>query len=67
MSKIFVAGLGAVSPAGWNVATLRAAIQRVVDDADLRRGAQAIGDEMAALLPIDRAVDSLVDMLRADP
>jgi 3-oxoacyl-(acyl-carrier-protein) synthase len=28
MSKIFVAGLGAVSPAGWNVAALRAALDR---------------------------------------
>jgi len=27
MSKIFVAGLGAVSPAGWNVAALRAALE----------------------------------------
>jgi 3-oxoacyl-(acyl-carrier-protein) synthase len=28
MSKIFVAGLGAVSPAGWNVAALRAALEQ---------------------------------------
>ena len=28
MSNIFVAGLGAVSPAGWNVAALRAALDR---------------------------------------
>jgi 3-oxoacyl-(acyl-carrier-protein) synthase len=28
MSKIFVAGLGAVSPAGWNVAALRAALDK---------------------------------------
>ena len=26
MSRIFVAGLGAVSPAGWNVAALREAL-----------------------------------------
>ena len=28
MSRIFVAGIGAVSPAGWNVAALRAALDR---------------------------------------
>ena len=28
MSRIFVAGLGAVSPAGWNVAALRAALDQ---------------------------------------
>ena len=28
MSRIFVAGLGAVSPAGWNVAALRAAMEK---------------------------------------
>jgi 3-oxoacyl-(acyl-carrier-protein) synthase len=28
MSRIFVAGLGAVSPAGWNVAALRAALDK---------------------------------------
>jgi len=28
MSRIFVAGLGAVSPAGWNVAALRAALEK---------------------------------------
>jgi 3-oxoacyl-(acyl-carrier-protein) synthase len=28
MSKIFVAGLGAVSPAGWNVAALRGAVEK---------------------------------------
>jgi hypothetical protein len=28
MSRIFVCGLGAVSPAGWNVAALRAALER---------------------------------------
>jgi hypothetical protein len=28
MSKIFVAGIGAVSPAGWNVAALRAALEK---------------------------------------
>jgi len=28
MSKIFVAGLGAVSPAGWNLAALRAALKK---------------------------------------
>jgi hypothetical protein len=28
MSRIFVTGLGAVSPAGWNVAALRVALQR---------------------------------------
>jgi hypothetical protein len=28
MSKVFVAGIGAVSPAGWNVAALRAALEK---------------------------------------
>ena len=28
MSKVFVAGIGAVSPAGWNVAALRAALDK---------------------------------------
>ena len=28
MSRIFVAGVGAVSPAGWNVAALRAALDK---------------------------------------
>jgi hypothetical protein len=28
MSRIFVAGIGAVSPAGWNVAALRAALEK---------------------------------------
>jgi len=28
MSKIFVAGIGAVSPAGWNVAALRDALEK---------------------------------------
>ena len=28
MSRIFVAGLGAVSPAGWNVAALREALNK---------------------------------------
>ena len=28
MSRVFVAGLGAVSPAGWNVAAMREALER---------------------------------------
>jgi hypothetical protein len=28
MSRVFIAGIGAVSPAGWNVAALRAALER---------------------------------------
>jgi hypothetical protein len=28
MSRIFVAGLGAVTPAGWTVATMREALDR---------------------------------------
>jgi hypothetical protein len=28
MSRIFVAGLGAVTPAGWNVSAMREAIDR---------------------------------------
>ena len=28
MSELFIAGLGAVSPAGWNVAALRAALEK---------------------------------------
>ena len=29
MSRVFVAGLGAVSPAGWNVAALREALNNL--------------------------------------
>jgi UDP:flavonoid glycosyltransferase YjiC (YdhE family) len=45
-----------------DASALRAAIVRVLDDAELRRGARRIADEMAALPNIESAVDVLVGM-----
>ena len=53
------AGLALPAP---DASALRAAIERVLGDAELRRGAQRIADEMAALSPIESAVDRLVGM-----
>jgi MGT family glycosyltransferase len=56
------AGLSLENP---DVAALRAAVQRVLIDADLRAGAQKMAAEIAALPPLERAVDALIALARA--
>jgi hypothetical protein len=59
------AGLALTKP---DAAALRAAIQRVLDDARFRRAARAVAAEMAALPGVDDAVKALVDFsLRRPP
>jgi UDP:flavonoid glycosyltransferase YjiC (YdhE family) len=53
------AGLALTNP---DAATLRAAIQRVLDDAGFRRVARAVSAEMAALPGIDDAVRALLEL-----
>jgi len=55
------AGLALTKP---DAATLRAAIQRVLDDDDFRRVARAIAVEMAAMPTMDDAVDALIKLAR---
>src|SRR5204862_6738478 len=43
-------------------ATLRAAVERVLADVELARGARRIAEEIAALPPVDAAVAALVAM-----
>lgn len=52
------AGLALTKP---DTETLRAAIQRVLDDAEFRRAARAVSTEMAALPGIDVAVEALLE------
>jgi UDP:flavonoid glycosyltransferase YjiC (YdhE family) len=53
------AGLALTKP---DTETLRAAIQRVLDDATFRRAARAISTEMAALPRVDAAVEALLEL-----
>ena len=53
------AGLTLTKP---DAGELRAAIQTVLDDPDLRRGARRIADEVATMPTIDNAVDLLLGL-----
>ncbi len=50
------AGLAVLSP---DVSALRAAIERVLVDTELRAGAKKLAGEIAALPPLERAVDAM--------
>jgi UDP:flavonoid glycosyltransferase YjiC (YdhE family) len=57
--RIAAAGAGIALPKP-DAAALRGAIERVLADAELRRGAQKIAAEFAAMPTIERAIDALV-------
>jgi UDP:flavonoid glycosyltransferase YjiC (YdhE family) len=59
--RVAAVGAGIALPAP-DPASLRAAVERVLADADFGRGARRIADEIAALPPVDAAVPVLVAM-----
>jgi UDP:flavonoid glycosyltransferase YjiC (YdhE family) len=56
--RVAAVGAGIALPAP-DAASLRAAVERVLADADFGRGARRIADEIAALPPVDAAVPVL--------
>ena len=62
-----VAALGAgIASTDPDAASLGAAVERVLADAEFARGARRIADEIAALPPVDAAVAALVAMLEKE-
>jgi UDP:flavonoid glycosyltransferase YjiC (YdhE family) len=62
--RIVAVGAGLASP-GADVATLSAAVVRVLADADFGRAARRIADEIALMPPIETAVATMVAMASA--
>jgi UDP:flavonoid glycosyltransferase YjiC (YdhE family) len=56
--RIAAVGAGLAVP-NADVSALRTAIERVLVDAELRAGARRIADEIAALPPLERAIDAM--------
>jgi UDP:flavonoid glycosyltransferase YjiC (YdhE family) len=61
--RIAAVGAGLALP-NADVSTLRGAIERVLDDAALRAGAQRIARDIAALPPLERALDEMEKLAR---
>jgi UDP:flavonoid glycosyltransferase YjiC (YdhE family) len=61
--RIAAVGAGLAIP-NADVSTLRAAIERVLVDAELHAGAKKLAAEIAALPPLERAVDALEELGR---
>ena len=64
--RVAALGAGIDLPAPPSPGALRDAIARVIDDPDLHAGAARLGAEIAALRPLDAAVDSLLGLARGD-
>jgi UDP:flavonoid glycosyltransferase YjiC (YdhE family) len=59
--RVAAVGAGLALPAP-DAHTLRAAIEQVLADPELRRGARRLADEMASMASIERAVDALASI-----
>jgi len=64
--RVAALGAGIDLPAPPSPGAFRDAIARVIDDPDLHAGAARLGAEIAALRPLDAALDSLLGLARGD-